>query len=71
MANNYLYEKKSPMVMYTDLTRFNKFPPKESTLDGRWTRKPFGLSRVQPIYLNVLLRFMSILFLHINTTTFI
>ena len=26
-------------------------PPGESTLDGRWTRKPFGLSRVQPIYL--------------------
>ena len=29
----------------TDLTRL---PPRDSTLDGRWTRKP---SRVQPIYL--------------------
>ena len=26
-----------------DLTRL---PPRDSTLDGRWTRKPFGLSRV-------------------------
>ena len=43
-----------------DLTRL---PPRDSTLDGRWTRKPFGLSRVQPIYL----RYMSILFLNILT----
>ena len=28
-----------------DLTRL---PPTDSTLDGRRTRKPFGLSRVQP-----------------------
>ena len=28
-------------------------PPRDSTLDGRWTRKPFGLSRVQPIYLSI------------------
>ena len=33
-----------------DLTRL---PPRDSTLDGRWTRKPFGLSRVQPIYLSI------------------
>ena len=41
----------------------------QSTLDGRWKRKPFGLSRVQPIYLSVppLLGCMSILFL--NTLT--
>ena len=37
-------------VTSEDLTRL---PPRDSTLDGRWTRKPFGLSRVQPIYLNV------------------
>ena len=36
--------------LYPSLTRL---PPRESTQDGRWTRKPFGLSRVQPIYLNV------------------
>ena len=39
------------------LTRFNKIltrlPPRDSTLDGRWTRKPFGLSRVQPTYLSI------------------
>ena len=35
---------------FFDLTRL---PPRESTLDGRWTRKPFGLSRVQPIYLSI------------------
>ena len=34
----------------TDLTRL---PPRESTLDGRWTRKPFGLSRVQPTCLSI------------------
>ena len=33
-----------------DLTRL---PPRDSTLDGGWTRKPFGLSRVQPIYLSI------------------
>ena len=37
-------------IIYYDLTRL---PPRDSTLDGRWTRKPFGLSRVQPIYLSV------------------
>ena len=48
-----------------DLTRYlTRLPPtRDSTLDGRWTRKPFGLSRVQPIYL----RYMSILFLNILT----
>ena len=30
-----------------------RLPPRDSTLDGRWTRKPFGLSRVQPIYLSI------------------
>ena len=29
-----------------DLTRL---PPRDSTLDGRWTRKPFGLSRVESL----------------------
>ena len=38
------------ILVYLDLTRL---PPRESTLDGRWTRKPFGLSRVQPIYLSI------------------
>jgi hypothetical protein len=33
-----------------DLTRL---PRRDSTLDGGWTRKPFGLSRVQPIYLSI------------------
>ena len=28
-------------------------PPRDSTLDGRWTRKPFRLSRVHPIYLSI------------------
>ena len=39
----------------TNNIRLNKIatPPRESTLYGRWTRKHFGLSRVQPIYLNV------------------
>ena len=42
-----------------DLTRL---PLRDSTLDGTWTRKPFGLSRVQPIYLSIAyLRYMSIL----------
>ena len=37
-----------------DLTRdLTRLPPRDSTLDGRWTRKPFGLSRVQPIYLSI------------------
>ena len=30
-----------------------RLPPSDSTLDGRWTRKPFGLSSVQPIYLSI------------------
>ena len=34
------------------LPRFNKIAPRDSILDGRWTRQPFGLSRVQPIYLS-------------------
>ena len=33
--------------------RPQRLPPRDSTLDGRWTRKPFGLSRVQPIYLSI------------------
>ena len=37
-----------------DLTRL---PPRESTLDGKWTRKPFGLSRVQHIYQIFFFRF--------------
>ena len=38
-----------------DLTRqdLTRLPPRDSTLNGRWTRKPFGLSRVQPIYLSI------------------
>ena len=31
--------------MQQDLTRL---PPRESTLDDRWTKKIFGLSRIQP-----------------------
>ena len=31
----------------------SRLPPRDSTLDGRWTRKPIGLSRVQPIYLSI------------------
>ena len=42
-------DNQQPLHM-KDLTRL---PPRESTLDGRWTRKPFGLSSVQPIYLSV------------------
>ena len=30
-----------------------RLPPRDSTLDGRWTRKPIGLSRVQRIYLSI------------------
>ena len=30
-----------------------RLPPRDSTPDGRWTRKPFRLSRVQPIYLSI------------------
>ena len=41
----------------TDLTRL---PPRESTLDDRWTRKPFGLSRVQPIYIYIYLNIPSL-----------
>ena len=45
------------------LTRLS---PRELILDGRWTRKSYGLSRVHPIYVSVsLLRDMSILFLNI------
>ena len=50
-----------PCWMWIDLTRL---PPSQSTLDGTWTRKPFGLSRVQPIYrctLVVLLLSLSLL----------
>ena len=52
-----------------DLTRL---PTEESTLDGRWTRKPFGLSRVQPIYLNVSRPsevYVDFIFKHIYTTS--
>ena len=41
-------------LVHRDLTRdLTRLPPRDSTLDGRWTRKPFGLSRVQPIYLSI------------------
>ena len=30
-----------------------RLPPRYSTLVGWWTRKPFGLSIVQPIYLSI------------------
>ena len=47
------------------------FPPRDSTLHGRWTRKPYGLSRVHPIYLSIPtqvgLWYTSILFLNILT----
>ena len=32
-------------------TNLTRLPPRDSTLDGRWTRKPFGISIIQPIYL--------------------
>ena len=41
-----------------DIGRFRfvltRLPPRDVTLDGRLTRKLFGLSRVQPIYLSIL-----------------
>ena len=37
----------------THISTLTRLPPRDSTLDGRWTRKPFGLSRVQPIYLSI------------------
>ena len=37
-------------IVSFNLTRL---PFSDSTPDGRWTRKPFGLLRVQPIYLNI------------------
>ena len=61
------------LVANENSTRLNlsRFPLRESTLDGRWKRKPFGILRVQPIlfYLNVpaLRRYMSSLFLSILT----
>ena len=36
-------------VVYIRISDLTRLPPRDSTLDGRWTRKPFGLSRVQPI----------------------
>ena len=45
-----IMECKIKDILTRDLTRLS---PRESTLGGRWTRKLFGLSRVQPIYLNV------------------
>ena len=47
---NFASELSSKHSCHIDLSRL---PPRESTLDGRWTRKPFGLSRVQPIYLSI------------------
>ena len=57
-------EARIVLASALDLTRL---PPRGSTLGGRWPRKPFGLSRVQPIYLSIprLLRYKSILFLNI------
>ena len=57
------------IVLSQDLTRL---PPRESTLDGRWIRKPFGVSRVYPIYLNVpgpTEVYANFIFKHINTTS--
>ena len=56
-------------VQFKDLTRL---PPRESTLDGRWTRKPFGLSRVQTIYLSIPRPskvYVDFIFKYINTTS--
>jgi len=44
--------------------------PGELTLDGRWTSKPFVLSRVQPIYLSVSRPsevYINFIFKHVNT----
>ena len=54
-----------PFVLSQTTQGLTRLPPRESTLDDRWTRKPFGLSRVQPIYLNV--PRLSSLFLKILT----
>ena len=47
-------------------------PPKESTLDGRWTTEPFGLSGVLPVYLSVCRPFgvyVDFIFKYINTAS--
>ena len=66
MSSNSRGSLNDLLPVLPDLTRLQH---RESTLDGRWTRKPFGLFRVQPIYLSVShhLRYMSIFFL--NTLT--
>ena len=66
MSSNSRGSLSDLLPVLPDLTRL---PPRESTLDGRWTRKPFGLSRIQPICLSVSrhLRYMSMLFLNILT----
>ena len=39
-------------TLFQNGQNLTRSPPREQTLDGRWTRKPFGLSKVQPIYLS-------------------